>query len=102
MAADVIAVIGMRAALRAQMDSLLGYRGAKERTLGGLVRKRMGSAVLEQLVAPVTLGVHSRHPDELELDVVAPGLRAALLSTVSLGQAVLKLRSAAPAGAAVA
>lgn len=102
MAADVINVIGLRGALRAQMDSLLGYRGAKERTLGGLVRKRMGAAVLDRLVAPITLGVHSRHPDELELDTVAPGLRAALLSTVSLAQAVLKLRAAAPAGAVVA
>ncbi|MEO7122676.1 MAG: FAD-dependent oxidoreductase [Lacisediminihabitans sp.] len=102
MAADVIRVVGLRGALRAQMDSLLGYRGAKERSLGGLVRKRMGSAVLDRLVAPITLGVHSRHPDDLDLDVVAPGLRAALLSTVSLAQAVLKLRSAAPAGAAVA
>jgi len=102
MAADVIAVIGKRAALRAQLDSLLGYAGYKERTLGGLVRRRMGRAVLEQLVAPVTMGVHSRHPDELELDVVAPGLRSAFLSTVSLAQAVQKLRSAAPAGSAVA
>lgn len=101
MAADVIAVIGKRAAFRAQLDSLLGYAGHKERTLGGLVRRRMGRAVLEQLVAPVTMGVHSRHPDELELDVVAPGLRSAFLSTVSLAQAVQKLRSAAPAGSAV-
>jgi oxygen-dependent protoporphyrinogen oxidase len=101
MAADVIAVIGKRAAFRAQLDSLLGYAGHKERTLGGLVRRRMGRAVVEQLVAPVTMGVHSRHPDELELDVVAPGLRSAFLSTVSLAQAVQKLRSAAPAGSAV-
>lgn len=102
MAEDVIRVIGLRAAMRAQLDSLLGYRGARERTLGGLVRKRMGAAVLEQLVAPVTLGVHSRHPDDLDLDVVAPGLRAALLSTVSLAHAVQRLRSSAPAGSAVA
>jgi len=102
MAADVIEVVGLRGALRAQLDSLLGYRGAKERTLGGLVRKRMGAAVLEKLVAPITLGVHSRHPDELDVDTVAPGLRSALLSTVSLAQAVQKLRAAAPAGAAVA
>jgi oxygen-dependent protoporphyrinogen oxidase len=102
LAADVIAVIGLRASLRAQLDSLLAYRGSKERSLGGLVRARMGSAVLDQLVAPVTLGVHSRHPDELEVDVVAPGLRSALLSTVSLAQAVQKLRAAAPAGSAVA
>lgn len=102
MAADVIAVIGKRAALRAQLDSLLGYAGYRERTLGGLVRRRMGRAVVEQLVAPVTMGVHSLHPDELELDVVAPGLRSAFLSTVSLAQAVQKLRAAAPAGSAVA
>ena len=102
MAEDVIRVIGLRAAMRAQLDSLLGYRGARERTLGGLVRKRMGAAVLEQLVAPVTMGVHSRHPDDLDLDVVAPGLRAALLSTVSLAHAVQRLRSSAPAGSAVA
>ncbi|WP_349899060.1 protoporphyrinogen/coproporphyrinogen oxidase [Parafrigoribacterium soli] len=102
LAADVIAVVGLRAALRAQLDSLLAYRGAKERTLGGLVRARMGTAVLDKLVAPITLGVHSRHPDDLDVDVVAPGLRAALLSTVSLAQAVQKLRAAAPAGSAVA
>jgi oxygen-dependent protoporphyrinogen oxidase len=101
LAADVIAVVGLPGALRAQLDSVLMLRGSKERTLGGLVRRRMGSRILDDLVAPVVLGVHSRHPDELDVDVVAPGLRKALLDTNSLAHAVLQLRGAAPAGSAV-
>jgi oxygen-dependent protoporphyrinogen oxidase len=102
LAADVIAVIGFRAALRAQLDALMfGFIGSKERTLGRLVRRRMGSAVLERLVAPVTLGIHSRHPDELDVDVVAPGLRRAMIGAGSLAHGVRELREAAPAGSAV-
>ncbi|HEY0260179.1 MAG TPA: FAD-dependent oxidoreductase [Lacisediminihabitans sp.] len=102
LAGDVIGVVGLRAALRAQLDELmLGFPGSKETNLGRLVRRRMGSAVLEQLVAPVVLGIHSRHPDELDVDVVAPGLRTAMLSTGSLSHGVRKLRAAAPAGSAV-
>ncbi|MCU1527450.1 MAG: hypothetical protein JWP75_1213 [Frondihabitans sp.] len=102
MAADVIAVIGQRAALRAEMDSLLpGPVGAKEKKLGPLVRRRMGQAVLDRLVTPVVMGVHSAHPDDLDIDRVAPGLRSQLLSQNSLARAVRELRSLAPAGAAV-
>jgi oxygen-dependent protoporphyrinogen oxidase len=101
LAADVIAVVGLAGAFRAQLDSLLMLVGSKERTLGGLVRRRMGKRVLDDLVAPVVLGVHSRHPDELEVDVVAPGLRKALLAKSSLAQAVLELRGATSAGSAV-
>ncbi|TXN29391.1 protoporphyrinogen/coproporphyrinogen oxidase [Lacisediminihabitans profunda] len=102
LAADVIAVVGMRAALRAQLDELMPSAvGAKERTLGGLVRRRMGDGVVDRLVAPVVIGIHSRHPDELDVDVVAPGLRGALRGAGSLAHAVLRLRDAAPAGTAV-
>ncbi|CAN5545422.1 protoporphyrinogen oxidase [soil metagenome] len=102
MAADVIEVVGFWAALRGQLDELMfGFAASKERSLGRLVRRRMGRRVLEQLVAPVTLGIHSRHPDELDVDVVAPGLRTAMLSTGSLAHGVRKLRDAAPAGTAV-
>jgi oxygen-dependent protoporphyrinogen oxidase len=102
MAADVIAVIGNAAALRAQMDSLLpGPVGAKSRTLGELVRRRMGPGVLDDLVVPVAVGVHSTHPDDLDLDRVAPGLREALLRDGSLARAVLTQRAKAPAGSAV-
>jgi oxygen-dependent protoporphyrinogen oxidase len=102
MAADVLAIIGTAAGVRAQLDSLIPAPvGAKAVTLGELVRKRMGPTVLEQLVLPIVAGVHSTHPDDLELDRVAPGLRAALLRTGSLASAVVAQRAAVPAGSAV-
>ncbi len=102
LAADVVAALGTRAALRAFADALIpGTVGSKARTLGALVRARMGAATLERLVAPVVRGVHSAHPDELELDRVVPGLRAALVREGSLARAVRGMRAAAPAGSAV-
>lgn len=99
---DVIAVIGSRAALRAQLDLVIPLlRIRSDVTLGEFVRKRMGSAVLEQLVAPVVHGVHSMHPDDLPLDRAVPGLRAALLRDGSLAAAVRSMRVDAPAGSAV-
>jgi oxygen-dependent protoporphyrinogen oxidase len=103
LAADVVAVIGRRAAWRAQLDVLLiGQVGAGARTLGELVRRRMGQGVLDGLVAPVVRGVHSADPDDVELDVVAPGLRNALLREASLAAAVRSLRDPATAGSQVA
>lgn len=102
MSKDVIDVIGTAGALRAQLDSLLpGPIGAKEEKLGPLVRRRMGSAVLDKLVTPVVRGVHSAHPDALDVDRVAPGLRQALLHQNSLARAVTALREASAAGSAV-
>jgi oxygen-dependent protoporphyrinogen oxidase len=102
MSADVLAIVGLRGAFRAQLDALIpGPVGGREKYLGPFVRKRMGQRVLERLVAPVVSGVHSRHPDELEVDRVAPGLRRAVRQNESLAKAVLALRAAAPAGAAV-
>ena len=103
LARDVIAVIGARGAIRAELDALLpGSVASKEHNLGRLVRRRMGRRVLDELVAPIVTGIHSRHPDELDVDAVAPGLRQALLHEGSLARAVLALRDAAPAGSAVA
>jgi len=102
LAADVISVVGSAGAFRAYLDTLLpGTYGARSKTLGELVRKRMGSAMLDKLVAPVTLGVHSRHPNDLDLDRITPGLRGALRSEGSLGRAVRSIRESAPAGSAV-
>jgi len=101
-AGDVIGVIGHAGAFRAQLDTLLpGEVGSRERTLGGLVRRRMGRAVLEKLVAPIVSGIHSSHPDDLDVDRVAPDLRSALLTHGSLARAVVSLREASPAGSAV-
>ncbi|MGN8050420.1 protoporphyrinogen/coproporphyrinogen oxidase [Curtobacterium sp. 22159] len=102
MAADVLAVVGQRAALRAQMDSLLPSPvGSKATSLGAMVRTRMGAQVLDDLVVPIVAGVHSTHPDRLDPDRVAPGLRAAMLREGSLARAVLALRARATAGSAV-
>ena len=101
LAADVIRVVGMRAALRAQLDSLIpALWWSKSLTLGGLVRRRMGRGMLDKLVTPVVHGVYSMHPDQLALDRVA-GLRATLMMQGSLTAAVRKMRAAAPSGAAV-
>jgi len=103
LAADVITVVGFGAAFRAYLEALLpGTVAAGSATLGELVRRRMGQRMLNELVAPVTHGVHSQHPDDLPLDRVAPGLRAAMRRSGSLALAVRELRASAPAGAAVA
>jgi oxygen-dependent protoporphyrinogen oxidase len=104
MAADVIAILGTGAAFRAfARDAFLpGPVGASLPTLGALVRKRMGDDVVDQIVAPIVQGVHSADPDDLDLDRVAPHLRAALRRTGSLARAVQSIREASPAGSAVA
>ena len=97
MAADVIEAIGMRGARRAQLDSLMpALEGKPDLTLGALVRKRMGAAVLDRLVAPVVQGVYSRHPDELLVDRVAPGLRLAVARLGGLAIAVREDEASVP------
>jgi oxygen-dependent protoporphyrinogen oxidase len=101
LAADVIAAIGMRAAWRAQLDSLLlGQLGTRSATLGELVRRRMGGGVVEGLVDPVVRGVYSIGADELPLDRAA-GLRQAFLGAGTLAAAVRRLRDPAAAGSQV-
>ncbi len=89
LARDVTAIIGARAGWRAFLDAVIppSY-GAKSVTLGELVRKRMGAAVLDQLVRPIARGVHSADADELPLDQAVPGLRKALVMGSSLAAAV--------------
>jgi protoporphyrinogen/coproporphyrinogen III oxidase len=104
LARDVTDIIGMRAGWRAFLDTLIpsGF-GAKAETVGELVRKRMGSAVLDQLVRPIARGVHSADVDTLAVDATIPGLRTALFREGSLARAVLALReNSARAGSAVA
>ncbi|WP_374008762.1 NAD(P)/FAD-dependent oxidoreductase [Leifsonia sp. LS-T14] len=102
LAKDVIAAIGAAGAFRAYLDRLIPVlKIGQERRLGTLVRKRMGRKVLELLVAPVATGVYSASPDDLDVEVVAPGLNAALTRLGSLSGAVGELRASATAGSAV-
>ncbi|MFF1876772.1 protoporphyrinogen/coproporphyrinogen oxidase [Leifsonia sp. NPDC058230] len=102
LATDVVSAIGWSGAWRAYLDRLMPVlKIGQERSLGVLVRKRMGAKVLDRLVAPVATGVYSAQPDDLDIDVVAPGLNAALTRLGTLSGAVGELRSKAKAGSAV-
>ncbi|WP_295014377.1 NAD(P)/FAD-dependent oxidoreductase [uncultured Microbacterium sp.] len=91
-AEDVRRVIGWRGTWRAWLDRLrppltIGH----DRSLGHLVRTRMGARVLERLVAPVSTGVYSAHPDDIDVDAAAPTLNAALTRAGSLSGAVTEI-----------
>lgn len=96
LAQDVIDAIGFGAAFRAQLDNLMpGLVAAKARSVEEVVRRRMGRAVLDGLVAPVVRGTHGVSPDELDLDDALPGVRGALLRQGSLAGAVRSRRETA-------
>ncbi|MEE2521322.1 FAD-dependent oxidoreductase [Pseudarthrobacter sp. J75] len=102
--------LGLAGALRASLDKILPRSfgsGGEVTDVANLVRARMGSRVLKRLVDPVVGGVHSADPALLDVDMVAPGLRAGLREHGSLAAAVAALRGAngtrtAKAGSAVA
>lgn len=103
LAKDVINVIGVRAAVRAYLETFLpGTYGTDTSSLGEMVRKRMGTAVLDNLVAPIVRGVHSIDPHDIDVDRVAPGLRNATRATGSLALGVMALREQSRAGSSVA
>jgi oxygen-dependent protoporphyrinogen oxidase len=102
LADDVRRVIGWRGAMRAYLDRIRPVLTiGREHNLGELVERRMGKAVLDSLVAPVTRGVYSADPYDLDVTRAAPGLNRALTVAGSLSGAVAMLRGDAPAGSAV-
>lgn len=100
---DVRRIIGWSGVWRAYLDRVrppltIGHN----HSLGKLVASRMGAKVRDRLVAPVTTGVYSAAPEDVDVDVAAPGLNAALTSTGSLSGAVQALRDEGAARAAKA
>ncbi|MCB5293741.1 protoporphyrinogen oxidase [Arthrobacter sp. SO3] len=95
--------LGLTGSLRASLDKLLpaslGTK-AEATSVSALVRARMGRRVLERLVAPVVGGVHSADPDVLDIDMVAPGLRAGIREHGSLAAAVAAQRTGSHPGTA--
>lgn len=90
---DVRRIIGWSGVWRAYLDRVrppltIGH----QLSLGRLVASRMGAKVRDRLVAPVTTGVYSASPDDVDIDVAAPGLNAALTRVGSLSGAVQALR----------
>ncbi|WP_308798376.1 protoporphyrinogen/coproporphyrinogen oxidase [Agromyces silvae] len=99
---DVRRIIGWGGASRAYLDRLMPIlRIGRARSLGALVRKRMGRKVLDRLVTPISSGVYSANPDDLDLDVVAPGLNEAMTRAGSLSGGVGELVETRRAGSAV-
>ncbi|MEW1820567.1 protoporphyrinogen oxidase [Arthrobacter sp. NPDC080031] len=101
--AEVRRSLGFAGSLRASLDRYLPASvgtSAEVTSVSSLVRARMGKRVLERLVAPVVGGVHSADPGLLDVDMVAPGLRAALRKHGSLAEAVASQRKAASGPAA--
>ncbi|HJW01255.1 MAG TPA: protoporphyrinogen oxidase [Arthrobacter sp.] len=96
--------LGFLGSLRASLDRFLPASvgtSADVTSVSSLVRTRMGRRVLDRLVAPVVGGVHSADPGLLDVDMVAPGLRAGLRRHGSLAAAVsAQRRGPAAAGAA--
>lgn len=101
LADDVRRVIDTAGALRAYGDRLLPVlKVGQYQRLGPLVRGRMGVRVLDRLVSPVVQTVYGADPDDVPIDLIAPGLNAALTQVGTLSGAVLRLRTAAPPGSA--
>ncbi len=95
-APEVKAALGAAGVLRASLDAKMPVTvGTTEAvsSVAELVRARMGKRVLERLVAPVVAGVHSADPEILDVDMVAPGLRAGIREHGSLAAAVAAQRA---------
>ncbi|MEO8219466.1 MAG: FAD-dependent oxidoreductase [Specibacter sp.] len=95
-APEVRAALGASGILRAALDAKMPVAvGTSEpvSSVAELVRARMGKRVLERLVAPVVAGVHSADAELLDVDMVAPGLRAGIREHGSLAAAVAAQRA---------
>ncbi len=102
LARDAVRALGIGGSLRAALEPLLPRSVGRGATLARLVRARLGSRVLDRLVRPVVLGVHSADPADLPVEAV-PGLAEAFERRGSLISAARELRdSRAAAGGAVA
>lgn len=88
---DVRAILDDAAVTRALDDLSTPVSDPLPASLGELVRARMGSAVVARLVDPVVRGVHATRADDVDVDVVAPGLRAAVHAHGSLSAAVTEV-----------
>lgn len=88
---EVRRALGFAGSLRASLDRFLPASlgtAADITSVSALVRARMGRRVLSRLVEPVVGGVHSADPALLDVDMVAPGLRAGITTHGSLAAAV--------------
>ena len=100
---NVIAILGDAEAKAAAELDAHPWNITDERSLGAVVEKRLGRAVVAKLVNPVVAGVHASDSYLLEMESLLPGLLPLAQELGSLHKAVKKLRgSASTPGSAVA
>ena len=89
LAEDVIAVLGWSGALRAYLDRLRPVlKIGKYGSLGRLVRSRMGRAVAERMLAPVTRARFGSEAEQLQVADTVPQLNNAITKAGSLSGGV--------------
>jgi oxygen-dependent protoporphyrinogen oxidase len=81
-------LLSWRGKLRAGLDLILPAGTTRERSLGGIVERRLGREVKERLVEPIFGGIYGSDVDQLDAAFVAPHLANAprSLLSVTLGQ----------------
>lgn len=82
-------------------ESQLPADAVDRENLAAFVSSRLGTAVLERLVRPITGGVHSTDPELLDATVVHPRIWELYAEHGSLTQALRHIRTSSPAGSAV-
>jgi len=86
-------IIGWDGTWRAYLDRLRPpLTIGTQRSLGRLVGGRMGDRVRDRLVAPLTVDRFGLDPDDVDVEIAAPGLNTALTRTGSLSGAVADVR----------
>jgi oxygen-dependent protoporphyrinogen oxidase len=100
---EVFAILGVDATALAQELDAQPWNIGEERSVGAIVEKRMGRAVVEHIVNPVVAGVHSSDAYSIELNSILPQLlpRAKTLGSLHLAAKELRNVSGRP-GSAVA
>lgn len=84
-----LAALGADALARARQDATLPAAvGADARTLGALVRSRMGDAVLDAWPRPLVAGVHRLDVDDTPPQVLLPGVLERMAERGSLAAAL--------------
>ncbi|AXE37890.1 protoporphyrinogen/coproporphyrinogen oxidase [Acidipropionibacterium virtanenii] len=85
---DVVAALGAGEAEKAARLDGAPLPDELPPDLGSLVEQRMGTTVLERLVAPIAGGIHAADPHLLATEVVSPGLLDAVRRAGSLAGGV--------------
>lgn len=100
---ETIAILGKEVAKKASELDSLPWNINDEKSLGDVVKIRMGDDVVKKIVDPIVAGVHSSSSAQLEMESVLPGLLELAQKYNSLSQAVKEIRgNSARPGSAVA